>query len=167
MTYFRISIIALALYLSGCGKDSDNSSSNSQQVSLPEGWEQIDIDANRGTTKIYSHGHFHVSWNPCFQEAWGAIKNPQAWDSIVRNTNIAVKSPLLSEQRCFQADPGNRMDSKVVARLSPDMREFLLLESQGGQTVCTKISNQQAARELLQSINLVIREAELEDCYRD
>ncbi len=161
-----LALFSSLLLASACGGGDAQNSSDSPVTAYADGWDELLVDANRGTTKVYSHGHFHVSWNPCFKEAWGAVKDPKSWDSIVRATNAAIKATMLSEERCFEAGEGNRMDSRVAVKLV-DKREIVLMEANGASRICTKVADQALIQELLKGVNGVIRESEREDCYRD
>jgi hypothetical protein len=161
--------IALTLSVSACGADSaqeqSENSTDANGIAIPDGWELLEVDANRATTQLFTHGHFHISWTPCYREAFGSVKDPKAWDQVVRTVNAAIKAQPLAEERCFDGGPTNRLENKVIAKLTPDKRPMQLMESWGGNRICTTIADAQLARDLHAALNQVVRDASREDCY--
>jgi hypothetical protein len=147
-----------------------------ERVSMIEaqGWREIQmISGNsarvfgRGEIAINTMGHFRISRNDCYREAWGAIEL-EPWNRLAEGLNRIASAAQLAEERCFER-PARRGDYSLdfSADLLTDTGRVTLFDVRGsgpGTTVCTRIADLEAARQVLAVLDLTLPQAYREDC---
>jgi hypothetical protein len=158
--------------LAGCGgsavdQGKENSNNSDGSGILAVGWDHVKMQAAGSETKIFPIGTFEASWTPCYRGSSGQIKDPQAWETLVKSVNAAIKMAPRGEEQCWEAAETNKLNNYAQAIVLPEKRPMELIDAWGGRKLCTKIPDLQLAKNLALALNVVAIQAEKEDCYRE
>lgn len=173
-------LTGLAALLAGCAEGPLDPgaapTAPTERVSMIEakGWREIQMVSGnsarvfgRGEIAINTMGHFRISRNDCYREAWGAIEL-EPWNRLADGLNRIAATVPLEEERCF-ARPARRGDYSLdfSADLLTDTGRLTLFDVRGsgpGTTVCTRVVDLEIARQVLAVLDLTLPQAYREDC---
>lgn len=125
------------------------------------GWNDIVIQANWAKTTVDGLGHYVTTRNACGRDASGAM-DLSAWSKFVIPINNALRQEPLTAQRCVPlSERPVKMDG--VAEIATDQGKRILIDVRNSE-MCTTISDQSLAVEVLQALDLVVNLADKEEC---
>lgn len=134
-----------------------------------EGWEELEVFSGGATIKLDPLGHFHTSWNPCYQEAWGAV-SLDTWNQIAANLNTLLKTAPGEKEECFDIsetyapeDPKGCHALSYYVKAKRSNGTITVMDTDRVK-VCTKYSNLPAAKKFLQGVNSMLLTAATEEC---
>lgn len=179
-------LIALCMTLAygsaGCAEKTDANAAAegsipelSQEIQYAEDWTELTFDANSAKSRVNSMGHYHTDKNIC-QKPGDGVYSVAAWNRIVTDLNLVVKSAELSTPRCWDSPNGSKFYNKGIAELTisrmppnggaPSVSKKRLFEYKNAQ-ICTTIANAALADSLMEQVETTLKlidRADAQEC---
>lgn len=178
----RVWALSISCLLVACGSPppaempggQDDGGQSRTDMVQPEGWKEIYmISGNsarvhgRGEITISTIGHFKITRNDCYREAYGAIEL-EPWNRLARGMNALLKLPPLAEEQCF-ARPTRPRDYSLdfQADVITEAGKVTLFDVRGyheNAKICTRVPDEALARQVVAVLDEVLPQAYREDC---